>query len=74
MTVKEFIDGLLRTDLYELLIWSKWYFRSTRVTCKECVQTKAMGRGKTPDCYTCGLPTARLIKQFLEKETPTCSK
>lgn len=69
MTLKELIKGALRTDLYELLIWSTWYFRESRVTCKQCVQEKAMGSGKAPDCYKCGLPTAKLIKQYLEKET-----
>ena len=69
MNLSELIKGALKTDLYELLIWSTWYFRESRVACKECVQIKAMGKGKLPDCFQCGLPTARLIKKHLEKET-----
>lgn len=70
MTFGQLIKGVLRTELYELLIWSSWYFRESRVSCKECVEVKAMGRGKAPDCYKCGLPVARLLKDKL-KETDT---
>ncbi len=69
MTLNDILKGALKTDLYELLIWSTWYFRETRVSCKECVERKAEGSGKIPDCVTCGLPTAKLIRKFLEKET-----
>jgi len=68
MTLADLLKGALKTDLYELLIWSTWYFRESRVACKECVQIKAMGKKDKPDCYTCGLPTARLIRKHLEKE------
>jgi len=69
MTLKDLINGALKIDLYEFLIWSTWYFRETRVSCKECVQRKAEQSGNKPDCYKCGLPTAKLIKTYLEKET-----
>jgi hypothetical protein len=67
MTVKELINGILRTDLYELLIWSEWYFRPSRVTCKECVEERAL-KGNVPDCVKCGLPQARLLKKHFGKK------
>ena len=63
MTFNDLIKGILNTELYEALIWSTWYFRPTRVPCKECIERKAEGSGKAPDCITCGLPTAKLLKQ-----------
>lgn len=66
MTLGDIIKGALKTDLYELLIWTSWYFRESRVSCKECIEVRAMGRGKAPDCCKCGLPTAKLLKEKLK--------
>ena len=42
MTLGDIIKGALKTDLYELLIWSSWYFRESRVSCKECIEVRAI--------------------------------
>ena len=69
MTGKDFIDGVLRTDLYEMLVWASWYFDPKRkFGCKECLETRKTGSGKTPNCEVCGLPTARLLKKIFKKE------
>jgi len=67
MTIGELLKGVLKTDLYELLIWSEWYFRPTRVSCKECVDEKGV-KGRLPECDKCGLPSARLIKKTFRKK------
>jgi len=69
MTIGDLVKGALKTDLYELLIWCSWYFKEGRIPCKECVEVRAMGSGKAPNCYKCGLPTARLLKNHFNKET-----
>ena len=75
MTFRDLLNGLLNTELYEMLIWAKWYFRPSRVSCKECIERKAEGSGKAPDCTVCGLPTANLLKKYkMDKETSKCSK
>jgi hypothetical protein len=70
MTVKELIKGVLRTDLYEMLVWAMWYFDPKRdFLCKECLETRKMGSGKAPNCDLCGLPTAKLLKKYFGKES-----
>jgi hypothetical protein len=68
MTLKELVNGALETDLYEMLIWAKWYFGKS-FSCKECIETRKMGSGKAPNCDLCGLPTAKLLKKHFKKET-----
>jgi len=69
MTLGKLIDGARETDLYEMLVWFSWYFDPKRkFTCKECIETRAMGSGKPPNCTLCGLPTARLLKKYFKKE------
>ena len=67
MILRELFNGVLKQDLYELLIWSEWYFRSTRVPCKECVEERKV-KGREPDCVKCGLPSARLINKTFRKK------
>jgi hypothetical protein len=67
MTIRELFDGILRTDLYEILIWSEWYFRPSRVSCKECVEERGV-KGVLPDCVKCGIPNARLIQKTFGKK------
>ena len=67
MTLKELFNGALKQDLYEILIWSEWYFRPSRVACKECVDERKV-KGSPPDCVRCGLPVARLIKNTFRKK------
>jgi ribosomal protein L37E len=70
MLIKDIVKGISNTDAYELLLWSMWYFRPGRPSCKECVETKKMMSNVRPNCVQCGLPSARLIKQhFWKKET-----
>jgi len=67
MILKQLLDGVLKQDLYELLIWSEWYFRPSRVSCKECVEERSI-KGVVPNCVKCGLPSARLIKNAFRKK------
>jgi len=67
MILKELFNGILKQDLYELLIWSEWYFRPSRVSCKECVEERKI-KGVVPDCVKCGLPSSRLIKNAFRKK------
>ena len=67
MTLKEISNGALKQDLYELLIWGEWYFRPSRVACKECVDERKV-KGREPDCVKCGLPSARLIHKTFRKK------
>ena len=63
MTPKELIKGILEKDIYEQYIWVNWFFRSSRVSCVDCVNARAMITHKPPNCSKCGLPSARLIKR-----------
>ena len=67
MIVKDLLTGLLKQDLYDLLIWCEWYFRPSRVSCKICIEEKSR-KGRLPDCEKCGLPSARLIKKTFGKK------
>ena len=71
MTPKQIFKGFVEKDFYETYIWANWFFRESRVSCVECVNTKALVSKSPPDCAKCGLPSARLIKRrfnHLKKE------
>ena len=71
MTPKEMFEKFIEQDIYEMYVWANWFFRSSRVSCVECVNTKALMSEEPPNCAKCGLPSARLIKRrfnHLKKE------
>lgn len=63
MTPKELIGSILEKDMYEIYIWANWFFRPGRVSCVDCIRTRALMSKKVPNCAKCGLPSARLIKR-----------
>jgi len=63
MTPKELYEVVKDKDIYEMYVWANWFFRRGRVSCVECVRTRAMLSKEKPNCVKCGLPSARLIKR-----------
>ena len=63
MTLTELFEVVKDKDIYEMYVWANWFFRSGRVSCVECIRTRAMMSQKQPNCAKCGLPSARLIKR-----------
>jgi len=63
MTLTELFEVVKDKDIYEMYVWANWFFRSGRVSCVECIRTRAMMSRKQPNCAKCGLPSARLIKR-----------
>jgi len=63
MTPAELFEGFAKKDLYEMYVWVNWFFRDSRVSCVECVNTRSMISKQPPNCAKCGLPSARLIKR-----------
>jgi hypothetical protein len=62
-TLRDVIKGVLDADALDLLVWAQWYV-SKNMTCKECLTTRAKMSKTPPSCYKCGLPCAKLKKQF----------
>lgn len=70
MTLKDFINGLMKCDLYDLYMWVT--FLSTKMSCKGCVKALEL-KGKIPDCNKC-VPSKTLIKKvkkILEEKDET---
>jgi len=67
MTFKKLMDGLLRADPMDLLIWSQWYVKKG-ISCRDCLTTAKDMSSNLPNCFKCGLPTTKLIKSIF-KET-----
>ena len=63
MTPKELFEVFESKDIYEMYIWTNWFFRPGRVSCVDCIRTRAMMSKQPPNCAKCGLPSARLIKR-----------
>lgn len=63
MTPIEFLEVIKNKDIYEMYVWANWFFRKGRVSCVECIRTRAMITKEPPNCAKCGLPSARLIKR-----------
>jgi len=70
MSPRQLINGLLDSNLYDLLAFTVWYVKRDGITCVDCIETRAMQSGIKPNCDKCGLPTARLLKKHFNKETP----
>jgi len=68
MTPLELFKNVCEKDIYEMYVWANWFFRDSRVSCVECINTRAMLSEKPPNCAKCGLPCARLIKKTFHKE------
>ena len=68
-SLQTLIDGVLKSDPIDLVVWLQWYVAKGNITCKRCIETMKMQGGKPPNCYKCGLPTAKLLrKSFRERE------
>ena len=63
MTLTELFKVVKDKDIYEMYVWANWFFRVGRVSCVECIRTRAMMTKQPPNCAKCGLPSARLIKR-----------
>jgi hypothetical protein len=64
MTLKEIVDGLMRKDSYEILLWLS--FLSTKISCVDCIEV-CKSKNKIPICSNC-VPAKNLIKKLnLEK-------
>jgi len=63
MTLTELFKVVKDKDIYEMYVWANWFFRVGRVSCVECIRTRAMMSKQPPNCARCGLPSARLIKR-----------
>jgi len=63
MTLIEFFEVAKKKDIYEMYVWANWFFRSSRVSCVDCVKARAMISQEPPNCAKCGLPSARLVKR-----------
>ena len=63
MTLTELFKVVKDKDIYEMYVWANWFFRVGRVSCVECIRTRAMMSKQPPNCVRCGLPSARLIKR-----------
>jgi hypothetical protein len=66
MTVQELIEGIQRADPLDLLIFMQWYVKRGDITCKKCIELRKSLSGNPPNCYACGLPTAKLLKQHFK--------
>jgi hypothetical protein len=64
MSPRQLINGLLDSNLYDILAWGTWYVKRGGLTCIECVQTRADLSGNPPNCEACGLPTSRILKKY----------
>ena len=63
MTLKELFNNTINADIYELYIWSNWFFNKKQ-SCIDCVNTYKV-LGQVPPCHRC-TPVKNLIKN-LEK-------
>ena len=68
MVIKDLIDGFLRADPLDFVIWAQWYVKRG-ITCRDCIRTREIQSRTKPNCYTCGLPTAKLLRNSIFKET-----
>jgi hypothetical protein len=50
-------------NLYDFLAFMIWYFKRNGLICIECIETKKMVGNNPPDCFKCGLPTARILRK-----------
>jgi len=56
-------------DGKEIIYFISW-FLTKKMSCEDCITLKSMISGKAPNCFKCGLPTARLLKRHFKKERP----
>lgn len=69
VSLSKLIDGVLAADPMDLIVWLQWYVSKGNITCKHCIETMKMQGGTPPNCYKCGLPTAKLLRRhFGERE------
>ena len=68
MSPHQMIDGLMNSNLYDLLALLVWYTKRNGITCEECIRTRTSMSKIPPNCVKCGLPTARLLKKYFDKE------
>ena len=61
------INGLLNSNLYDLLAFLTWYVKRDGITCIDCVETRSMMSKKAPNCIKCGLPTAKILEKYFKK-------
>lgn len=67
MKLQWLINGILKKDDYDIMIWFRWYSQKD-VECIDCIKTKAMISKEKPDCEKCGLPVAILMKKYFPQE------
>ena len=70
MSPLDLINGLMNANLYDLLAFLTWYVKRDGMICIDCVETRSGLSGKPPNCNKCGLPTARILYKYFQKETP----
>ena len=59
MTLKDLFKNTINADIYEIYIWSNWFF-TKKISCVDCVKTHKT-LGNTPKCYKC-TPVKNLYK------------
>ena len=62
MSPRQIMTKFLDCNLYDFLAFSVWYFKRD-MTCLTCIETRRLGSGTPPDCFKCGLPTARILRK-----------
>jgi len=66
MTFKTLLDGILGSDIYDTLIFFKWYFRKRRPICMDCVKHHRDILKKSPDCLKCKNPTIKHLNEHFD--------
>lgn len=66
MTIKEIIKGILEKDVYDLYLWTTWYFRPGKPSCINCIKTRSKISGKAPNCVNCGNPTFTALNKYFK--------
>jgi hypothetical protein len=67
MSPRQFCTKIMDCNLYDFLAFLVWYLKRD-MTCIQCIETRNMTSGLPPDCITCGLPTARLMKRYFGRK------
>ena len=70
MSPRQLLNGLLDSNLYDLMAFLVWYVKRDGINSYDCIETRAMQSGNPPNCEKCGLPTARLLKKHFKENNP----
>ena len=68
MLISDLLKGFKKTDWYDFYLWAAWYFRPNKISCIDCIKTRAKISGIPPDCCKCGNPTAAAMQKYFKNK------